>query len=178
MTRQSRSGRMTGGAGWAAVWPRKQLGRADAALADFERSTALEPAATTSLRMRGEIHGDRGQWDEAAPDFARWSELGGDSVALPWYFHAALRAHARDPDGYRRACLTMYERFGRTGDPNVATLVARACVLGPEPGVPARQVVELARLGVRGAPLSGWTVSTLWRGPAPRRPPRGCLGAA
>jgi hypothetical protein len=68
----------------------------------------------------------------------------------------------------------MFERFGQTGDPTVAALVARACVLGSESGVPARQVVELARQGVRGDLSSGWTVSTL--GAALRR--AGRLGDA
>ncbi len=150
---------------------RKQLGRADEALTDFACSAALEPGIATAWGMQGELQGDRGHWDEAARDFARWADLGGDPIAMSWYFHAALRLYARDFDGYRRGCMALWERFGETRDPSVATIVARACVLVPDSGVPADRVVELARQGVRGDPRRGWPISTL--GAALRR--AGCF---
>jgi len=169
--------RLNPGDGWSWLGrglARKSRGSALPALADLARSLALEPDVPTAWGLRGEIHGGQGRWDEAASDFAHWSRLGGDPVAIPWYFHAALRVYANDQAGYRQACKTMWERFGETGDPFVASLVAHACTLGREPGVAADRVVALARRAAGANPRDGWTIFTL--GAALRR--AGRLAAA
>ena len=50
--------------------------------------------------------------------------------------------------------MNMWECFGRSDDTTVAGYVVRACVLGPDPGIPADQVVELARRVARANPRS------------------------
>ena len=51
------------------------------------------------------------RWDEAAEAYDRWSALGGDPGAIPWYYHAVLRLYAGDHPGYRLACQAMMDRF-------------------------------------------------------------------
>jgi len=140
---------------------RKSRGSVLPALSDLAQSVALEPDVPTAWGLIGEIHGGQGRWDGAASDFAHWSALGGDPVAIPWYFHAALRVYANDPAGYRQACKTMWERLGEASDPFVASLAAHACTLGPDPGVAADRIVELAGKAARANPRDGWSVFTL-----------------
>jgi WD40 repeat protein/tetratricopeptide (TPR) repeat protein/tRNA A-37 threonylcarbamoyl transferase component Bud32 len=140
---------------------RKKLNQVEPALADLTRSVEFEPSVTTGWAARGEILGAKGRWDEAARDFARWSALGGAPDAIPWYYHALLRVYENDQPGYRRACATMWERFSKTGDPFVASLVAHACSLEPECGVTAERVVALAEKAARAKPEDGWNLFTL-----------------
>ncbi len=109
--------------------------------------------------------GLRSHWDDAARDFARWAELGGEPVVDDWYDHALLRLHARDRDGYRRACLTLWERFAGTNDPLVASIAARAATLENDCGVPASDVVTLAEKALRAHPRDGWYLTTLGSAP-------------
>jgi tetratricopeptide (TPR) repeat protein len=140
---------------------RKKQNQTEPALEDLGRSVALEPNVSTGWGARGEILGAKGRWDEAAGDFARWSALGGDPVAIPWYFHALLRLYANDQPGYRQACATMWERFSKTSDPFIAALVAHACSLEPDCGMAAERVIALAEGAARAKPRDGWTLFTL-----------------
>jgi eukaryotic-like serine/threonine-protein kinase len=149
---------------------RKKQNHTEPAIADLTRSVALEPKVTTGWGARGEILGGKGRWDEAASDFARWSALGGDPVAVPWYFHALLRVYAKDQPGYRQACATMWESFSKTTDPFIAALVAHACSLGPDCGVASERVIALAEQAARAKPRDGWALFTV--GAALRRAER------
>ena len=140
---------------------RKNLNRLEPALVDLTRGVALEPNVVSAWSMLGEILGTLKRWDEAASAFDRWSELGGDSNAIPWYFHAALRLYSGDKPGYRRACHAMLERFGKTRDPFVASLAAHACSLGVDSGVDASRIVELAEQASRHKPQDCWSLYTL-----------------
>jgi WD40 repeat protein/tRNA A-37 threonylcarbamoyl transferase component Bud32 len=139
----------------------KSRNKGEAALLDFARSEALEPTVPAAWGASGEILGGLKRWDEAARAFDRWSALGGEPVAVAWYFHAALRLYASDEPGYRRACQAMLQRFGATRDPFVSSLVAHAATLGPDSGVDAARVVELAEQAARANPRDGWSLYTL-----------------
>ena len=136
---------------------RKNRSQPELALADLTRGVALEPNVSSPWAMRGEILGNLRRWDEAAESYEHWSKLGGDPAAIPWYYHAALRLYARDQPGYLRACQTMVEHFGTTTDAFVASLVAHACSLGTDPGVPLDRVIEIAEVAAPRQP-SRWLV--------------------
>ena len=149
--------------GWSWLgrgFARKNLNHLEPALVDLTRGVALEPTVPDAWGARGEILGTLKRWDESASAYDRWSELGGVPNAIPWYFHAALRVYAGDQPGYRRACQTMLERFGKTGDPFVASLIAHACCLGADSGVDATRVVELAEQATRAKPRDSWSLYT------------------
>ena len=149
--------------GWSWLgrgFARKNLNHLEPALADLTRGVVLEPGVVSAWGARGEILGTLKRWDEAASAYDRWSELGGVSNAIPWYFHAALRLYAGDQPGYRRACQTMFERFGKTSDRFVASLIAHACSLGADSGVDATRVVELAEQASRANPRDSWSLYT------------------
>ena len=63
----------------------------------------------------------------------------------------------------------MIERFGKTSDPFIASLVAHAANLGPDSGVDPGRVVKLAEGAARtNRGTSGWSMP--WGRLAPRRP--------
>jgi WD40 repeat protein/tetratricopeptide (TPR) repeat protein/tRNA A-37 threonylcarbamoyl transferase component Bud32 len=140
---------------------RKSRGSIEPALSDLSRSVELEPNVSTAWGHRGELNGLQGRWNQAASDFARWYALGGDPLPVPLYFHALLRLYANDPPGYRRACMTMWERFRTTSDPFAAALLAHACSLAPDCGVNPDRVLEFAQKATRDKPKDSWTLFTL-----------------
>ncbi len=140
---------------------RKRQNKFEPALDDLARSVAMEPTAAIGWGARAEILGIKGRWDEAARHFERWFALGGESSAIPWYFHTLLRAYTNDQPGYRQACAAMWERLRKTTDPFVAALLAHACSLEPECNVRVEDIIALAEQAVRAKPADGWTLFTL-----------------
>ena len=151
---------------------RKNRGQKQPALADLTRSVALEPNVPSAWAMRGEILGSLIRWDEAAEAYDRWSALGGDPGAIPWYYHTILRLYTGDHPGYRRACQAMMDRFGTTTDPFVASLAAHACSLGADSGVDFGRVVEPGRAGRPRQTTRRLVDLYPGSGPPPRRAPR------
>jgi tetratricopeptide (TPR) repeat protein len=98
--------------------------------------------------VRGRYHALRGHWDLAAADFAR-----GISSAPPdseeWFEHACLRLIVGDKEGYRKFVQEMRRREGQTSDPFVAYILARSCILAPEPAVEPEQVIRWAESTLR-----------------------------
>ena len=139
---------------------RKHRGQKESALADLSKSVDLDPKISAAWAIRGELLGGLTRWDEAAESYDRWSVLGGNALAIPWYFHTLLRLYVGDQPGYRRACESMIERFGTTADGFTATLVAHGCSLGSDPGVSRDRVVDLAKRGARANPRSGLSLYT------------------
>jgi tetratricopeptide (TPR) repeat protein len=140
---------------------RRKRGRADDAVADLSRSLSLEANIPNAWGIRGEIHGEHARWDDAARDFDRWAALGGDSTAIPWYFHAALRLYAGDAPGYRHACKTIMERFAGSRDPFARSLAAHACTLGRDSGERIDRVVALAESAAGDKPRDVWMIFTV-----------------
>jgi WD40 repeat protein/tRNA A-37 threonylcarbamoyl transferase component Bud32 len=66
--------------------------------------------------------------------------------------HAGLRLHLDDTAGYRKACATLLERFGKGADAPVANDVAWVAALGPEALPDLKPVLELARGAVQASP--------------------------
>jgi tetratricopeptide (TPR) repeat protein len=140
---------------------RRERGHHENAFADLTRAAELEPRVARTWSEMGEIDGLRSHWDDAARDYAHWAELGGEPIVDDWYRHALLRLHARDREGYRRACRALWELFAQANDPFVASIAARACTLENGCGVPASDVVALAEKAWRAHPRDGWYLTTL-----------------
>src|SRR5262249_40811383 len=68
------------------------------------------PRAASAYAGRGAAYAARGQWDKAAADFAKASEL--NAATLRHYQYALVRLAANDLAGYRKACAGMLERLG------------------------------------------------------------------
>jgi tetratricopeptide (TPR) repeat protein/predicted Ser/Thr protein kinase len=94
------------------------------------------------LSLRGQLNGRRGQWSQAAEDFAAVVEIIPDDH-LNWYRGAVLRAWLGDRDGYSRFCREMLDRFSQEEDAAINERVAKACLLLP---LPARELERAYRL--------------------------------
>jgi tetratricopeptide (TPR) repeat protein len=91
-----------------------------------------------------------GQWDNAAAACARTVELNPGNHWY-WYEYAVLRFQVADTEGYRRACREMFDRFGKTDQPEIARRVAKACLLMPESVNDPGRVQELLSKSGSGA---------------------------
>src|SRR5262249_12461758 len=94
-------------------------------------------------------HALRGQWAQAAADFARGIESA-PPESEEWFEHACLRLIVGDREGYRKFVQEMRRREGRTDDPFVAFVLARSCILAADPVVEPEQVVRWAEQAVSG----------------------------
>jgi WD40 repeat protein len=108
-------------------------------------AAALYPGRTTNKflwRYLAEAQAALRHWPEAIQDCNRALALSPEDLELGY-----LQAHAclggGDGAGYRRACSTLLERFGRTDEADTAYHVARPCVLQAGAADPVR-VLTLA----------------------------------
>jgi tetratricopeptide (TPR) repeat protein len=108
------------------------LHRFDQSIAEYDAAVSLSPLdaqiRAESHRNRGGSFIDRGQWAEAATEFARAAELYPHDGDL-WRFQAVAEVAAGDFDAYRRTCAAMLERFAQTTDHATAGNVLLVCVL-------------------------------------------------
>jgi WD40 repeat protein/tetratricopeptide (TPR) repeat protein len=106
------------------------------AVADYDRAVELEAVREMGRDGwklwydRGLARVQQGQWDRAAADLSKAAELTPDQDG-PTRELALIRLRLGDQEGYRRACATLMERFGKTTDLNLANNVAWTCAMGP-----------------------------------------------
>jgi tetratricopeptide (TPR) repeat protein len=96
-----------------------------------------------------------GSWREAAAEYVRALEIYPDEH-WNWFVSAGLLIETNDPDGYRRHCRTMLNRFGGTVDGHIAERTAKACLFIPDglPGDP--RPAALATKAVHSNPNFAW----------------------
>jgi tetratricopeptide (TPR) repeat protein len=113
-------------------------GRPD--LADGARSLLQQIVeGEGNSRLRGHVdqiqlarrHASRREWGQAADCYAQALKLLPGDDGDVWFEYAAVLLLSGDPDGYRRACAHMVERYGKA--PLLRSYhVARACTLAPD----------------------------------------------
>jgi serine/threonine protein kinase/tetratricopeptide (TPR) repeat protein len=127
---------------------------------DFTK--AVQGAADNSSvwAERGQFYLRLDLWDLAAADFARAYQQQEPESVHSWLFHAILRLHVGDTNGYRQLCKRMAERFGGTTDPVCAETLARAGLLDADPVIDGARLVKLAE---RAGPSEreAWRLNTL-----------------
>jgi WD40 repeat protein/tetratricopeptide (TPR) repeat protein len=119
------------------------LARSDQAYAELLR---LRPNDGHLWTGRGRYHALRSRWDQSVADFAR-GIASAPSESEEWFEHACLRLIVGDTEGYRNFVQEM-RRAGRTEDPFVAYVLARTCILSPDPVVEPERVVRWAEQAV------------------------------
>jgi tetratricopeptide (TPR) repeat protein len=101
------------------------------------------PRATSAYAGRGAAYAALRQWDKAAADFAKASEL--NAATQPHYASALVRLAANDLAGYRKACAGMLERLGPSPDLDADRWTTWTCVLGPAAVADWGRPLELAQ---------------------------------
>jgi serine/threonine protein kinase/WD40 repeat protein len=106
---------------------------------------------------RGLDHERQGQaeralsaYRKAVADYARLFAASDAKSAEPtdailWYQYASLDFRIGDLAGYRKLCARMLERFGQSKDVRDITILAHACLLGPDALGDSRRALELAQ---------------------------------
>jgi tetratricopeptide (TPR) repeat protein len=136
------------------------MGQRDKALADYMQAIALAPREGWTWRSRGQLYADLGQWAKAAADYGKAVELESDEPSN-WYLYALLRLGAGDTKSYRGICISVLERFGKTGDPDTAYWAAWACVVVPDAVARPELLVPLAEKSLAKAPANYDNLTTL-----------------
>jgi tetratricopeptide (TPR) repeat protein len=120
----------------------------------------LTPNDAALYLRRGIAAMEGGNYRRAAADYAKAMELGRQLPEIG-YHHALLLLLAQNLDGYRRSCTDLLARYGNTGDPFEAMVVAWSCGLAPgavaDPLVPVR----LAERAVKSLPQISLYLNTL-----------------
>src|SRR5262249_54930450 len=115
----------------------------DKAVADHSELIRRQPQQWSAWARRGAAYAALGKWDEAAADLAKAVAIKPDQPA-PWYHQALLALRAGQTDGYRSACASVLERFGKSQRLADAELAVWTCVLAPEAVSDASSLVRLA----------------------------------
>jgi serine/threonine protein kinase/predicted Zn-dependent protease len=121
------------------------------ALADYSEAVGLRPDHAEVWASRGRFYLQLGLLDRAADDIDKAFEVHEPSDFALWYYRACLHLNADDPDGYRRLCARMLERFGDATDPTTGRWVVRVCTLGPDAVADLGRVERIAENTARAA---------------------------
>jgi tetratricopeptide (TPR) repeat protein len=105
-------------------------------------------------RSRGYLLVSQRRWNEAAPEFARASELQPDEPYF-WWFQAILHLASADRVSYRRVCASMLDRFAATDDPRTAHAVVATGTLLPDALANMGRLVAVGNVAARWYPGSG-----------------------
>jgi tetratricopeptide (TPR) repeat protein len=119
------------------------MGDWQGAVEDYSRVIDRRLKNPEAWLRRGVAHAQLLQWQEAEKDLERSIELGMEGPR-PWYHLALVRQAAGDAAGYRRACSTLADRFGKSGNADAAVVVAWAAVAGPDALSERGQLLALA----------------------------------
>jgi eukaryotic-like serine/threonine-protein kinase len=129
----------------------------DKALEEYALALHVSPDDKQLLleahRTRGHLHISRRQWNPAAAEFTRASELQPDE-SYYWWYQAVLHLAVGDRESYRRVCAAMLERMGTTADPRTAHTVVAACTLLPDALPDMGQLVPVGQVAARWYPGS------------------------
>ena len=129
--------------------PEQELAKADD-VKFYTLALEADPQLDWARAARGSAYAERGQWMEAAADFARASELNPDP--LHHYRQALVRVQRGDKVGYRQLCADMLARFGAATNADSAHWVVWTCVLGADAVADWKLPLQLAEKAVADKP--------------------------
>jgi tetratricopeptide (TPR) repeat protein len=96
----------------------------------YSQAIELAPMNERARSRRGSFYAELGQWEAAAMDFGKASELKGDYPVV-WYCLALVRLHLGDRDGHRSACAAMLQGCGESPKGDAGDWIIWTCVLAP-----------------------------------------------
>jgi serine/threonine protein kinase/Flp pilus assembly protein TadD len=97
-------------------------------------------------------HAERGEWDKAAPEFAKVFESSLHDDAFRWFEYAYILLQMRDLDGYRKLCARVHEQFRDSTDYFKIATLAHTCAMAPDALDDAATVVRLAERRLAASP--------------------------
>jgi len=131
----------------AAALAEERMAKSELALSE---RLASQPGRSDLLLDRGYLRGRRGRWRDAVADLSKVVELRPDNYTSFALLAAAL-LQGGDLEAYHRLCAQIRERFGGTDSEEIATVMARACLIVPSPD--SKSVATDSRLADTGVRL-------------------------
>jgi Flp pilus assembly protein TadD/sugar lactone lactonase YvrE len=139
----------------------EEAGQWFAARWHLDRLIAATPEDGSLYARRGRALAELGRWADADADFARATERGANVIS--WFYHALLRLHLGDIDGYRTACAQMLERFERSQDHGPLRWLVITGDLAPEAVADPGRLVRAAEHATALSPKDHWNDEFLGR---------------
>jgi WD40 repeat protein len=130
------------------VWQRREAEDCErqnqwfAARWHLDRLIAATPGDGPLHARRGRALLELGRWDEADADFARAFATGTDILLR--FYHAPLKLHFGDTEGYRSTCAEMLEQLERSGDPAALRSIVNISTLAPDAVADPARLVRVA----------------------------------
>jgi hypothetical protein len=109
----------------ASALAQEQIAKNEMAL---NEGLASQPGRFDLLLDRGYLRGRTGRWREAVADLSRVVELWPNQHGFFWFLATAL-VKSGDLDAHHRLCVQIRERCGGKESPDVAHLLAQACLI-------------------------------------------------
>jgi serine/threonine protein kinase/Flp pilus assembly protein TadD len=136
------------------------LRQPDKAAAEYAAALKMWPkdpqVRLEAHRNQAFYHIGRGQWSQAAAEFARARELRPGDTILACY-GALARFVAGEVDTYRKDCAALMERYAKTEHPGTACDMLLACVLRDDALPDRARLLPLARVAARHFHYGSWT---------------------
>jgi serine/threonine protein kinase/Tfp pilus assembly protein PilF len=120
-------------------------GRLDEAIAEFRKAIRLKPDYREAHDRLRDVCAERGEWDQAAAEFAAAFDKETPNDPYVWFEHACLQLQVGDAAGYHKLCDRMRERFGESQDVDAVALMAHTCALAPGGTGDAAAEIRLAQ---------------------------------
>jgi serine/threonine protein kinase/Flp pilus assembly protein TadD len=114
------------------------------------------PAKTSDLIERGNRFAERGEWKQAAEQYAKAFQFGPPEDPVLWFEYAYLRLQVGDRTGYQQLCRQMDARFGDPRDHRGISLLAHTCVLAADALPDPQRVLELAQQRMANGDVDSW----------------------
>jgi WD40 repeat protein len=115
---------------WRAAGAAEAALRWQVAVKHLDPLIVAHPTVSLLYDRRGDAYSARQQWDKAAPDYARASELRPDDIEM-WQERTHVCLGLGDDAGYRRICAEVLERFAGSVSVPYSVEAAWLCTLRP-----------------------------------------------
>ena len=132
----------------------KALGRLDGAVAEYREAVRLKPDDVATMAYLVAMLAERKGWGEIVTLTLRAVERKPDDPSLRHRL-ALAQLLSGDREGYRRACTSTVEKFGRSEAKFIGE-AARACLIAPDPGVDLAAPRRLAEFAANREPKAPW----------------------
>jgi tetratricopeptide (TPR) repeat protein len=126
----------------------------------FERLLELRPHDDHLRTVRGRYYALRRQWAKAAENYSR-GIASAPADSEEWFEYACLQCITGDGAGYDRFIQEIAAKEGKSKEPIVAYVLARAASLSPEPVVAPAQVIRWAEQAVASDTHAPWYLHVL-----------------
>ncbi|MBI1914702.1 MAG: protein kinase [Planctomycetes bacterium] len=140
------------------LWLR--LGQWERAVVDFTKVLEHNPDHWEARRDRAWAYASLRRWDQAAADYVKIIEGKPDGPEL-WNYLGVVRLAAGDRAAYRKHCVEMLAKAGRTNDLSFLNNAAWRCALLPDAVADWTTPLRLAEKAVAGTPKSANYLNTL-----------------